>query len=246
MPVRAEPRALSAADVARIAAPTAAPPTAGLWREALSASTVLRWPVALPRLARSPRGDGHVVIDVPGWKAPEATGAPLRRYLRRQGYDARGWGMGVNTGTPEADAEELAERVVELTRDGSRVSLIGWSLGGVIVREVARQHPDLVRQVITYGTPIAGGPTFTIGAAAFGRDECRRISDLNDLLDDDLPIRTPLSVIFTRRDHVVAWQACIDHRSRDAQHFEVGSTHLGLTVDPDVWSIVVHRLAEID
>lgn len=237
--------ALGPIDVSGIEAPAAAPAMSRLWREVQAAPTILRIPAARRRLARAPRGDGHVLIDVPGWKAPEATGAPLRRYLRRQGYDARGWGLGVNTGTPEADALLLAERVVELAAGGSTVSLVGWSLGGVIVREVARQHPGSVRQVLTYGTPVIGGPTFTIGARSFGRSENERIAALNEQLDRDQPISTPLTVIFTRRDNVVRWQACLDHSSPDVQHFEVRSTHIGLTVDPDVWEVVAHRLAEV-
>lgn len=232
-------------DVTAIDPPTVVPVRSGMWREVRAVPTALRIPVSQRALSRAPRGDGHVVIDVPGWKAREITGAPLRRYLRRIGYDARGWGLGTNRGKPEADALELAERVVELTTDGSRVSLIGWSLGGVIAREVARQHPDRVRQVVTYGTPIVGGPTFTVGANSFGPAECRRMTALSEQLDRDRPITTPLTVIYSRRDHVVSWQACVDHHSPNVEHYEVGSTHLGLGVDPDVWALVARRLASV-
>jgi hypothetical protein len=174
---------------------------------------------AWPRLSQVPRGDGHLVVDIPGWRAPELTGAPLRRYLRRLGYDARGWGFGTNTGDPRRDVERLGARVLELVEaTGAPASLVGWSLGGVIAREVARRHPDAVRRVITYGTPV------TRGAA-------RR------------PIEVPLTVVFSRRDGIVSWQACLDHTSPRVEHVEVSSTHLGMGVDPDVWAVVAERLA---
>ncbi len=198
---------------------------------------------AAPRLAAAPRGDGHLVVDIPGWKAPELSGLPLRRYLRRLGYDARGWGFGTNIGDTTGDIDRLADRVLELVEDtGSPASLVGWSLGGVIAREVARRHPDAVRRVITYGTPVSG-PTYTTVARAYtrgpdpdGHREARRLDETN-------PIPVPLTVLFSRRDGVVAWQACIDRTSTEAEHIEISSTHLGMGVDPDVWAIVADRLA---
>ena len=198
---------------------------------------------AAPRLAAAPRGDGHLVVDIPGWRAPELTGLPLRRYLSHLGYDARGWGFGTNIGDTSNDIDRLAERLLELVEaTGSPASLVGWSLGGVVAREVARRHPDAVRRVITYGTPV-GGPTYTTVARAYSRGpdpdghrEARR-------LDATFPIPVPLTVLFSRRDGIVAWQACIDHTSPRAEHVEISSTHLGMGVDPDVWTVVADRLA---
>lgn len=203
----------------------------------------LRLPGAARRLADLPRGDGHVVIDLPGWKAPEVSGAPLRRYLRFLGYDARPWGLGVNTGNPARDAEILSGTVVRLAEEHGPVSLVGWSLGGVVAREVARENPHAVRRLITYGTPVIGGPTFTVGADAYGVAECARITRLTEELDRTRPITVPVTTIFTRRDGAVAWQACLDHASSDVEHVQVASTHLGLGVDPDVWEVVATRLA---
>jgi pimeloyl-ACP methyl ester carboxylesterase len=213
-------------------------------RELWGITEAARLMPSLPRLARAPRGDGHVVVDVPGWKAPEAIGTPLRSYLRLLGYDARSWGLGVNTGNPERDADLLTERVLRLVAERGRpVSLVGWSLGGLIVREVARQHPEAVRRVITYGTPIVGGPSWTAGADAWSREETARIAALITRLDAEQPIQVPLTVIYTRRDAVVTPAACIDLTSPRAEHIRVGSTHLGLTADPDVWALVAHRLS---
>jgi len=199
---------------------------------------------AVPRLATAPRGDGRLVVDIPGWKAPEVTGAPLRFYLNRLGYDARGWGFGTNTGDPRRDVKRLAKRVFDLVEEkGEPVSLVGWSLGGVIAREVARLHPDAVRRVITYGTPVAGGAAYTSIARAYARGADVNAEKVARRLHAADPIRVPLTVIFSKRDGVVSWQACIDHVTPGVEHVEVASTHIGMGIDPDVWAIVADRLS---
>jgi pimeloyl-ACP methyl ester carboxylesterase len=200
---------------------------------------------ALPRLLAAPRGDGHPVVDIPGWKAPELSGAPLRAYLRVLGYDARGWGFGTNTGDPRRDVRRLSRSVLALAEDSGRaVSLVGWSLGGVIAREVARQHPDAVRRVITYGTPVTGGPTHTAVARAYAPEAGVAARAVARRLDAESPLGVPLTVVYSRRDGIVSWQACIDRSSSRVEHVEVFSTHLGMGVDPDVWQLVAHRLAD--
>ncbi|PUA80935.1 alpha/beta hydrolase [Nocardioides currus] len=238
-------RARERPDVTTLAPPTG-PPTA--WTslgELGSALGAVRLVGASRRLRSAPRGDGHVVVDVPGWRAPEVTGAPLRAYLRHLGHDARGWGFGTNLGDPRRDVERLSERILALADGtGSPVALVGWSLGGVIAREVARQHPSAVRRVITYGTPVVGGPAFTAVARAYGDDGAA--GRIAERLDVEAPIRVPLTAVFSRRDGIVAWQACIDRTSPDVEHVEVASTHLAMGTDPDVWTIVADRLARTE
>ncbi len=227
------------------AAPPSGPPglLAGVG-EVRAGLQVPRLVAASARLARAPRGDGGVVVDVPGWLAAEVTNAPLRRFLVRLGHDARGWGLGVNRGRPERDARLLAKKVLAAAGESGRpVALVGWSLGGLVAREVARQHPDAVRRVVTYGTPVVGGPTHTVGARHYGPDESQRITRLAQRLDAEHPIEVPVTAIVSRRDGVVSWRACIDRTSRDVEHVEVRSTHLGMGLDPDVWSVVADRLS---
>ncbi len=184
------------------------------------------------------------MIDIPGWRAPEASGAPLRSFLRRIGYDAMPWGLGTNHGHPEADAEKLAARVHRISEQAGRpVALVGWSLGGVVAREVARNSPEAVSRVITYGTPVIGGPTHTIGASSFGEEEAERITRLIEEVELASPISVPVTAIYTKRDGIVDWRACIDRHTREVEHIEVASTHLGLGIDPDVWRIIAARLA---
>jgi pimeloyl-ACP methyl ester carboxylesterase len=209
-----------------------------------SGLAAVRLVAAAPRLLRVPPGDGHTVLDIPGWKAPEVSLAPMRSYLRSRGYDARSWGFGTNTGDPRRDVERLTQHVRRLVDEGgSPVSLVGWSLGGVIAREVARREPEAVRRVITYGTPVVGGARFTAVARAYTPGESDDASTVTERLDAESPITVPLTAVFTRRDGVVAWQACIDRFSPCVEHVEVASTHIGMGLDPDVWEIVADRLA---
>lgn len=207
---------------------------------------VLRFGLFLPNLLNMARRKKTPVVLIPGWLAPEATMVPLKFFLQSRGYEARHWGLGTNNGTPERDSEIMADKVATLAQTtGRSVALVGWSLGGVIARETARLVPHAVAKVITYGTPVIGGPTYTLGASRWGKEECERIAQRIQELDATSPISVPIVAIFTRKDEIVSWPACIDRVSPNAKHFEVGSTHLSMGFDPDVWNIVAQELAEV-
>src|SRR5580700_11742898 len=112
--------------------------------------------LAAPGLAAAPRGDGHGVLVFPGLLAGDSSTVPLRAFLRWLGYNVRGWDLGRNHGPSEAVLAGLPRAVLDhATRTGRPVSLVGWSLGGIYAREMARRHPRQVRQVITLGSPYA-------------------------------------------------------------------------------------------
>ncbi len=217
------------------------PRTADRWRELLA----LREPVRMLGQARAvvgqPRGGGRPVMVIPGFGANDASTIPLRGYLGGLGYECRGWGLGVNDGDLGVLLPEALGRIVAWSAQRScRVSLVGWSLGGVIARESARDRPDVVEQVITFGTPL-WGPRHTntsMARATPDRDEIeRRILDRsND------PIRRPVTAIYSRNDGIVHWKACVDP-DPNVLNIEVSSSHLGLGIDPDVWRIVASTLA---
>lgn len=236
-----EPHSRPLPDAVESDPPGGPPRPVGLLGELRAAVEPWRLIAASPRLAKAPRGRGQRVIDLPGWRAPEASNLPLRTYLRALGYDARAWGLGVNRGTPEADAEKLAAELAA-DPDAPPIALVGWSLGGTIAREIARAVPDRIACVITYGSPVIGGPTHTLGADSFGPEECARVDRLVRRYDTELPIKTPITAILTRRDAVVDWRACVDRSSIDVRHVEVTSTHLSMGFDPDVWSTVAQTL----
>ena len=225
--------------------PTGPPSRLGLASELDVAVQPLRLAISTRRLATTPTGNGRVALLLPGWRAPETSVRPLARFLGARGHSARPWGLGTNLG----DVEHLRDRMVERVRrivdhTGSPLNLVGWSLGGVIAREVARAIPDEVHRVVTYGSPVLGGPTHTVGAASAGPEECARITALQEHLDATDPIRVPVTAIFTRRDRAVDWRACIDRSSLDVRMVEVRSGHVALGLDPDVWAAAAEALAE--
>ena len=239
-------RARDVPDASAAPRATAPPSWQRVVAEATSPLEAARLLGAARRLRAMPRGDGHVVVDIPGWQAPEVSGLPLRRYLSWLGYDARGWGFGTNTGDPRRDAARLTEAVASLVEESGRpVSLVGWSLGGVVAREVARRRPELVRGVITYGTPVVGGPSYTAVAGRYSHELRQEATRVTARLDAAQPIRVPMTVIYSRRDGIVSWQACIDRGSPDVEHVEVRSTHIGMGLDPDVWGVVADRLHRV-
>jgi hypothetical protein len=203
--------------------------------------------VTWPWLAFMPRGDGRPLMLAPGYGASDASMYPLFRFLAWLGYDVRHWGLGRNRGKVVQYVRALTERVRDLqsAADGAPVTLIGWSLGGVIVREVARDHPDLVREVITLGTPVVGGPKYTRVGALFVK---RESVDL-DRLEQEIharnlrPIACPLTCIYSKTDGIVAWRATIDEYNPHARNVHVPGSHLGLAFNPLVWRVIARTLA---
>lgn len=194
-------------------------------------------------LARAPKGKGEPVILIPGWRSPEATMTPMRRYLLSKDYDARHWGRGINMGKVREDRDAMLEVVEQLARDKGPVSLVGWSLGGVISRELAREIPGSVARVITYGTPVIGGPSYTAAAGSYDPELKAKVAEEQAQLNRDQPIQVPMTILFSKRDEVVHWPACVDKTSPKTVHVEVGSTHVGMGIDPDVWSLAAQALA---
>src|SRR5207244_11287989 len=98
---------------------------------------------ALPLLGRAPAGDGHPVLVLPGWLANDRSTQALRWFLRDRGYHVHGWKLGRNLGPSSRLAPALGQRFTALrARHGRKLSLIGWSLGGIYARELARRFPD--------------------------------------------------------------------------------------------------------
>ncbi|GAA3962195.1 hypothetical protein GCM10022278_20250 [Allohahella marinimesophila] len=181
---------------------------------------------------------------VPGFGGGPRSLFVLRQTAEDAGYRTVDWGQGFNTGDVRHFLPLVQRRVRELAESsGEPVTLIGWSLGGYISREVARDMPQHVRQVITLGTPVIGGPRYTIVAKFYERQG----HDLDQIEADikaryDNPIQVPVKAIYSRRDGVVSWEACIDHWTPDIEHIEVPQAHLGLGFSPSVQRIVSRLL----
>lgn len=199
-----------------------------------------------PLLRMAPRGDGHAVLVLPGLAASDTSTRPLRRFLDDQGWDANGWELGANHGPRPGAEQKMQERLASLFRDsGGKVSLVGWSLGGIFARELARRRPDHVRCVITLGSPFAGAPRASNAWKLYERASNRKV-------DDDLPQReqmktpppVPATAIFSRTDGIVAWQGCLEREGRYAENIEVEGSHCGLGHNPMALYAVADRLAQ--
>ena len=200
-----------------------------------------------PFLNRLPKGDGHAVLVIPGFGATDVSTLPMRRLLSRLGYAAYGWEQGRNWGMRPSIKAYLGQRMEQLCDlHGGKLSLIGWSLGGVYVREMARHAPELVRQVITMGSPINGHPSANNVMTMFNL--MHRNEDVN--LDWDafqrrrIPPPVPCTAIYSRSDGVVAWQCSREEPAPNTENVEVFSSHFGLGVNPLVLSVVADRLTQ--
>ncbi|MFK7830152.1 MAG: esterase/lipase family protein [Congregibacter sp.] len=199
--------------------------------------------LAAPFLALAPRGSGEPVMLTPGWQTPQSSMEPLRRFLASKGYNAKHWGRGVNRGNVGEHIEKLLPIVSRRAEDeGCPVALVGWSLGGVVSREIAREIPDAVSCVVTFGSPILGGPVYTSTGENLNAVERRDALNRVDERERGKPIAVPMATIFSRLDSIVDWPACIDRYSSQVTHYEVQSTHLSMGLDPVVWRVVLDTL----
>ncbi|MEN2787603.1 esterase/lipase family protein [Sphingomonas qilianensis] len=203
-----------------------------------------------PMLAQAPRGDGHPVLVLPGFVASDTSMRLLRNYLTKIGYDPYGWELGRNLG-PKAvgqDGEKLLARLRAVhEQTGRRVSLIGWSLGGMMARQLAHRAPAMVRQVITLGSPFGGSPRATNVWLAYEMLTGHKIDSadaLAQLRESAAPPPVPTTSIFTREDGIVAWQNCIEPEGPESDNIEVIGSHCGLAVNPAVLYAIADRLAQ--
>jgi pimeloyl-ACP methyl ester carboxylesterase len=187
------------------------------------------------------------VLVLPGFTTSDRSTRALRAVLARNGHDARGWKLGRNMGAHPLILHGMQRRLEELHQErGRRVSLLGWSLGGIFARELARRNPEMVRTVITLASPFR----FRSGDRSHASVLYDRIGPPVDPLLGDLPAeeeRPPLPVpatsIYTRADGVVRWHTCIDTAGPSCENIEVFGTHSGLGYNVAAVIAIADRLA---
>jgi pimeloyl-ACP methyl ester carboxylesterase len=205
---------------------------------------------ALPLLRWAPRGEPHPVLVLPGLLASDLSTRVLRTWLGRLGYPVVGWALGRNRGPTEEVVSELPLLVDRLAREhGTSVSIVGWSLGGIYARRLARRAPRQVRQVISLGSPFAltdrpvdGSPGARVYQRLAPGHGGRRLHASRGSLARPLPV--PSTAVYSRWDGVVDWRACRQEPGPTSENIAVRSSHLGMGHDPAVLWVVADRLAQ--
>ncbi|NEW93899.1 alpha/beta hydrolase [Rhodopseudomonas sp. BR0M22] len=201
-----------------------------------------------PLLLRAPRGDGHPVLVLPGLLASDLSTAPMRRYLRLLGYQVFAWELGRNLGGIYRMRARLRDRLTAVhDATGRKVSLVGWSLGGVYARDLALHAPEMVRDIITLGSPFTGDVTATHAKRIYERLSGEELTEvhLEDLepLGGEMPV--PATSIYSRTDGIVNWRTSRLQPSPRAENIEVVlASHIGLIVNAAVLWAIADRLAQ--
>ena len=191
-----------------------------------------------------PRGpeDGPPVLVIPGFLATDRTTMELRRGLALAGWRSHPWMLGLNTGA-RADTMELLGERLESLWDGRKILIVGWSLGGMFARQIAHRRPELIRAVVTLGTPFSGDLKTNNNVSAM----YERVAghDVNDppfpRLLEKPPV--PTLALWSRRDGIVAPRAARGQEHEVDKAVEIDCGHMGFAVYRPTLSRVI---AEID
>jgi pimeloyl-ACP methyl ester carboxylesterase len=203
-----------------------------------------------PALTAAPRGDGHGVLVLPGFGMNDASTTLLRSYLHNLGYAAHPWQLGWNLDhrTTGACGERILRQIDTLAAaTGRKISLVGWSLGGVIAREAARRARDAVRQVITIGSPFGGNPRANNASLIYEWLTGRKVDSpaaLKRFAQGAEPLPMPSSALYSKTDGIAAWQNCLAIPDHQSENIEVHSSHFGMMMNTSVFRIVADRLAQ--
>lgn len=211
----------------------------------------LAWALNAPLKYISPQGDGHPVLTIPGLGAADGSTHYLRNFLDELGYEAFPWGQGRNLG-PRRGMEDMTGRLVDLVQSiyrdtgGQQVSLVGWSLGGVYSREIAKVCPDVVRQVITLGTPfkaISVAMPVEKFYEIMSKDKSHKDPSVLEKIKEPPPV--PFTSIYSKTDGVVPWRCSLEEEGPWTENIEIPyASHLGLGHNPISMFVLANRLTK--
>lgn len=226
-----------------------APP---LWMTLLESRAALEyanWRALTPLLRRLPAGDGHPVLVLPGFTAADRSTARLRWLLRELGYRTYGWRLGANLGPTPNIVDGLHQRVdrIRAANGDQPITVIGWSLGGIFARVLARENPDYFRQVITLGSPFR----MRMGDRSAVSHLWDSLAPLHDqqfleafAKHERPPLHMPTTSVYSRTDGVVNWRMCLETKSPISENVEVIGSHSGLGFNTAVAYVIADRLAQ--
>jgi pimeloyl-ACP methyl ester carboxylesterase len=216
-----------------------------------TAAEIALLPIMRQFLNQAPEGDGHAVMVLPGFMAGDSSTGTMRRFLSSRGYETYPWELGRNLGMSAIgdEGEHLAQRLEDLYHDHGqkKVSLVGWSLGGVMAREVAKTHGHMVRQVISLGSPFGGLPEKSRAWPLYkflAQDEVETDEFLELVGQLAEPPEVPTTSIYTKTDGVVHWKSSIEKEAHHTDNIEVRTAHCGLGFNAPTMYAVADRLAQ--
>lgn len=214
----------------------------------------LGWALNIPLQHISPRGDGHPVMVIPGLAGSDGSTQYIRNFLDGLGYDSYSWGLGRNLGPRDGIdrlLDKLSERLYSIINESKykEVSIIGWSLGGIYGRELAKKNPDIVRQVITLGTPFKSMPDSTGTNVEklyeiLSRDKSHKDPEIIRKINEPPPV--PFTSLYSKTDGIVHWECSLEIEGPHSQNIEVpGASHLGLGHNPISMYVIADRLTQL-
>jgi pimeloyl-ACP methyl ester carboxylesterase len=203
--------------------------------------------------ARAPQGNGRPVLVLPGFLTNDYFTGPLRDCLMQAGYKAYSWEGGFNLGINDKSAAQIRARLKQVFDEngGQKVSLVGHSLGGMFARELAREFPGMVRDVITLGTPF-GGMDDRTATPGYLRELYTQINPgtahiLQDAANANrllTPPPVPTTSIYSVSDEVVDWRACLNPETPLTENIRIPASHAGMPFNPAALFAVLDRLAQ--
>ena len=202
-----------------------------------------------PFLKGIPRSNGEPVLVLPGFLTNDVSTRVLRRTLKGLGYTVYGWDLGLNLG-PRRHILFAMESLIEdiaFQHKGHKLALVGQSLGGVYARVLAHKYPDLIRQVVTLGSPYrVEGAEKTwltpIFKTLMGNQLEEAMSHMTDMVESRLDM--PTTSIYSKLDGVVPWQACIETPDAISENVEVYAAHCGMGIHSPTIRVVADRLGQ--
>jgi pimeloyl-ACP methyl ester carboxylesterase len=199
-------------------------------------------PPPFPRDAA--RGNGQPVLVIPGMSSPDMTTARMRLFLKKQGFVPYGWGQGPNIGPTAGAMRRVLGELDRLSdRHGTKVALVGLSLGGIVAREIAKRRPDVVSRVVTLVSPIKPpvpttlAPLVHLIAFTWERDRAAPVAEL------EKPPPVPLTAVVTKDDGLVDWRSCVPDSAPDVDVVFINGAHVTIGSNPDAQRVVAARLA---
>jgi pimeloyl-ACP methyl ester carboxylesterase len=192
-----------------------------------------------------PEGDRHPVLVLPGFMAGDGSTTPLRQLLHALGYPTFGWGLGRNIGPTERVLNEMPELLDQIAEESEEpVSIVGWSLGGIYARHLAAHTPNLVRVVVTLGTPVRSEVHDASNASPLFQALKAIHVPGHPMLDGGQPLAVPVTAVHTRSDGIVNWETCLIEDAPNAENLRVRGSHTGLGFNPASAYVIADRLAQ--